>query len=312
MVELVGYRDGQSRVQLRDHSTLLFSSNSMLVLRCIMKLIMKKKYIAVLGITSLLVTLLGPVLRAAADQGFYVIDKSARPGMLVTVSATDPNVAEPATMDKAAAMVGVLGDEPTSFDIQDGQQNVLTGGVRDTLVSTIYGDIKKGNYVTASSIVGFGGRLVGSGWVVGIAQADFNSSTQGAVKSSVSDATGKQQDVYVGSIPVLIKVLYYDETQAVKERDISFIPEDLQRAIDSIAGRRASQIAVVLASILLLVGLFIGGIITHSAIKNGIKSTARQPLAKKAIFLRMVQSCLIGLGIILATIIGAFVIVRII
>jgi len=276
-----------------------------------MKSIMRKKYLGLIGMATLAVTLLGPAIRVVADQGFYVIDTAARPGMLMTVNANDPNVAEPATIEKAASMVGILGDQPTSFDIQDGQQNVLTGGVRNTLITSVYGDIKKGNYITASSIVGFGGKLTGSGWVVGIAQADFDSSTPGAVKSSVSDANGNQQDVYVGNIPVLIKVLYYDESQPLKERDVTFLPESLQKVTDSIAGRRASQIAVLLAAFLLASGLFIGGLIANSAVRNGIKSTARQPLAKQAIVLRMLQSCLIGLGIVITSVVGALVLIRI-
>lgn len=272
---------------------------------------MKKRYVAWLSAGALLTILTVPIQKIAADQGFYVIDKSARPGMLMSVSANDPNVATPATTENAADMVGVLSDVPTSLDIQDGQQNILTGGVRNTLVTTIHGDIKKGNYITASSIVGFGGRLVGSGWVVGIAQADFDGNTPGAIKSTVADNAGVQQDVHAGNVPVLIKVLYYDESLALEERDISFIPEKLQKAVDTIAGRRASQIAILMAAFLLLVGLFVGGLITNSAIRNGIKSTARQPLAKQAILMRMVQSCLIGLGVILGSIIGAFVLIRI-
>lgn len=247
-----------------------------------------------------------------ADQGFYVVDPSTRTGMVMSVSQNDKNVAEPAIEETAPALVGVLGDQPTSFDIQDGQKNILTGGVRDTLVSTINGDIKKGDYITASFVRGIGAKLNGSGWVIGIAQSDFDSSSAGAVATSVDDQAGSQRTVHIGKVPVLIKVLYYDDSEPLKERDISFIPESFQSVIDSIAGKRASQMAVLMAGILLLAGLLIAGIIVYSAIKNGIVSTARQPLAKQAIVRRMVESCLIALGIIIISIFGALVIIRII
>lgn len=273
---------------------------------------MTRKHYGLLGIGLLTGFLMSPLVKVAADQGFYVIDSSARPGMLMSVSDTDPNVAVPATTDNAKSLVGVLGDEPTSFDIQDGQQNILTGGIRNTLVTTINGDIKKGDYITASSIVGLGGKLEGSGWVVGIAQGEFTDSSQGAVKLTVTDTNGTQHDVYVGSTPILIKVLYYDDRPAVKERDVSFIPEKLQKTIDTIAGRRASQVAVILASLVVLAGLFIGGLIAYTATRSGIVSTARQPLAKQAIIRKMLQSCLIAFAIVAASLAGAFVIVRIV
>lgn len=297
-------------MNLRDHSTLFICKRYWLSGSCIMKLIMIKKNLLWLGVGFLLAVLVISFSKVFADQGFYVIDKSARPGMLMSVSANDPNVAEPAKVDRAESMIGILGDEPTTLDIQDGQKNVLTGGVRNTLVTTINGDIKKGDYITATLVVGFGGKLHGSGWAVGIAQADFDSSTAGAIMSNIIDTSNKQQEVSVGSVPVLIKVLYYDETKPTKERDISFIPEKFQKALDAIVGRRASQLAMLMASILLLVGLFVGGTITNSAVRNGIKSTARQPLAKQAILWRMAQACLIGLGVIIGSLIGAFVLLR--
>lgn len=272
---------------------------------------MARKYFGWLGVSLIAGLLLGPLSGVSADQGFYVINKAARPGMLMSVSATDPNVAEPASVDTAESLIGILGDQPTSFDFQDGQKNVLTGGVRNTLVTTVYGDIKKGDFITASSVIGMGAKLVGSGWVVGIAQSDFSSATQGAVTSMVTNEAGRQHEVYAGMVPVLIKVVYHDDMQSEKERDVSFIPESLLREIESITGRKASQFAVMLAFLLLIAGLVIGGLIVYSAVKNGITSISRQPLAKQVIMQRMIQSCIVAFALILASIVGALILIKI-
>jgi F0F1-type ATP synthase membrane subunit c/vacuolar-type H+-ATPase subunit K len=245
---------------------------------------------------------------AFADQAFYVIDKSVRPGMLMSTTA-DPNVVEPATAANAASLVGVLNDENTTFDVQPGQMTVVTGGVRDALVTTIDGDIKSGDPISASSIVGFGSKLEGAGWIVGVAQGDMNSGTEGAIKSTVADSSGKQHEAYAGSVPVLIKVTYFDPAAADRKRD--FVPIKIQEAVESITGRHASQLAILLAFLILLAGFFVAGLIINSAIRSAIQATARQPLAKQAILRRMVQSCGLGVGLLIVAVFGALGILRI-
>lgn len=251
-----------------------------------------------------------PVSLASADQGFYVTDTSAKPGMLMSLSS-NPEVAELATPERASSLVGILGEGVTSFDVQEDQVNIITDGVSSTLVSTIGGDIRVGDRITASSLAGIGSKLTGNGWVVGIAQASFDSSSTGAVKSSVTDVSGVKHDVYVGKIPVLVNVTNYNDTQTPEESDSSIIPNSLQKAVDSIAGKRASQIAVILAFLMLASGFFVAALIANAAIRNAIISTGRQPLAKQAILRRMVQACLLALGLLFVSVVGALILIRI-
>ncbi len=262
---------------------------------------LKLSLLAVIVLPTLLIF----TLAAHADQAFYVTDKSARPGMVVSLSK-NPSVVEPATPDNTASLLGVLGDSSAGLESQPGQITVHTEGASSTLVSTLTGDIEVGDHLTASSLSGFGSKLTGSGWIIGTAQASFNAQSAGALKSTITDAGGAKHDVYVGSIPVIIKVMFYSAVPS----DKSILPKNLQQVVDSIAGRHASQVAILLGFLLLIAGLIISGLIVSVTVKNAMQATARQPLAKGIILQRMVQSCAIALCILVGAVGGAFVIIH--
>jgi F0F1-type ATP synthase membrane subunit c/vacuolar-type H+-ATPase subunit K len=106
-------------------------------------------------------------------------------------------------------------------------------------------------------------------------------------------------------------VTYFNPSTTGNQPSKTIIPETLQATVDSIAGRRASQLAVLLAFILVMAGFIVAGFIISSAIKSAMAATARQPLAKQAIFQRMFQSCALALGIVAASMVSALVVVRI-
>lgn len=243
-----------------------------------------------------------------AGQSFYVTDKSARTGMIMSLS-NNQGVATPASLENISSLVGVLNETEAEIDIEPGQVNVQTDGLGSVLVSTINGDIKVGDKITASSLVGIGAKLSSSnGWIVGIAQGSLDASTPGAVKSSITDATGAPKEVLVATIPMLVNVTYFNDKAS---EEPSAVPNRLQKIVDSIAGKRASQAAIFLSFFLLIAGIVVASVITNTAVRNGIQSAARQPLAKKDTMRRMIQACAAAFGILLATIASALVIIRI-
>lgn len=255
--------------------------------------------------------LLIPIFSSVAHAGrsFYITDQSARAGMIMSLTQNE-GVAEPTNTENAATAVGVLDPSKAEFDMQPGQVNVQTEGTSATLVSTLNGDINVGDKIGVSSLTGLGAKLTGTGWVVGIAQGSFETGSNGAVKSSATDSSGNKQEVYVGSIPVSIKVMYFNN-QTGGATAKSVLPENLQQIVDSLAGRRASQTAVVLAFILLLAGFVIAGLIVYAAVSQAIRATARQPLAKQAVMRRMLQACAVALAILGASLLSASIVIRI-
>lgn len=248
-------------------------------------------------------------LSVLANQGFYTTTNNIRPGMLVSLSQ-NPGVVEPSSDKTTTALVGVVGDSPSDGPIEANQISVQTDGVVKVLVSTVGGDIKVGDRIGPSSLVGFGAKSTGSGWVVGTAQDSLSKETDGAVATAVMDSSSQTQEVYAKSIPVQVKVVYH-ATPAPPSPKSSAVPEEIQSVADSVAGKRASTVAIVLSFLLILSGISIAGLIVITTVRKGIESIARQPLVKQVITSRMIQSFGIAMAIIVSVNVGALVLLRI-
>lgn len=244
--------------------------------------------------------------QAHADQAFYLLDKSARQGMLVSLSK-NPDTVQPADTSNAPSLVGVIGSNDSNFDVQNDQVNVRTDGVADVLVTTIYGNIQIGDRISPSSILGFGAKQTQSGWIAGTAQGSLSPSTPHAVKTTITENNGKHRTVYAASIPVLIKVAYIPETAQAQD---SALPANLQRLANTIAGKNASVMAVVFGFLLLIIGFVIAALITTASVRNGLSAISRQPLAKPHIVRQMFRSFAMALGILLFAVIGSMAIIR--
>lgn len=260
-------------------------------------------------VTVITFLLLAMPVVASAGRGFYVIDKSARPGMLMSLTAS-PDVVEPASDKTAEKLVGVMGDAPTDLDIQEGQTQIQTDGVIEVLVSTINGDIKAGDRIVPSSLLGFGAKSTGNGWIVGLAQDSFDAATKGAVQSKAVDSSGREVDVHAGRLRVLVKVTYFSQQNEDPEK--LRLPRVLQSIADNIANKRATQTAIILGFFLVFCGLVVSSVILYTAIRNGIVAIARQPLTKDVIMRKMIQVCMLAFALLLATIGGAAVIIRVV
>jgi|GEM_PF-1913713 len=266
---------------------------------------MKKLAYLASGILAITLLLSWPA-NSYADQAFYTIDKTARQGMMVSLSK-NPGVVEPTDITNAASLVGVIDPGGNNLEVQNGQVNVRTEGVVNVLVTTIGGDIKVGDRIAPSTIVGLGAKQAGSGWVVGTAQGSLDSSTGDAVKTNVTESSGQHRQVYAASIPVLIKVTYI--TAEAAQNQSGFLAS-LQKAADTIVGKHASMAAVILGFLILIVGLAIATLIITTTIRSGLKGISRQPLSRKQIVRQMTRSTALGVGILLLAIFGSMSIVR--
>lgn len=258
-----------------------------------------------------LLVVLAPAVASASSQSFYSLDNTAKGGMLVTLTSNS-KVVTPAVSQNAKSLVGVVaGSDDASLDQQPGQISVSTDGVSNALVSTLNGDISVGDRITASSIAGVGSKLTGSGWIVGTAQAAVNSHTPGAAQTNAKNSQGVNTTVYVASIPVIIKVVYY--TAAGNSSDqAKWIPQTLQAIANDVAGKSVSTIAVVLSSIVLIVGVLLAGFIINSAVRGGMLAISRQPLAKSIITRQIIRSFALALFILGVMLAGAWIILRLV
>lgn len=253
-----------------------------------------------------------PVATSASTQNFNVLNNQAQLGMLMS-STNNTGVAEPATANNASSLLGVA----TSVDSTDitqkikaGEIPIQTDGQTVALVSTLNGNIKVGDRITASSIVGIGAKVAKSSWIVGIAQGSLDSSTQNAAPTMITDSAGNAHQVYVASIPVVVKVTYYtvppktkSETKVIKE---SMFPTSIQSAADKLAGKHVADSVILLTIIICLAGVVVAGMVVSSAVRGGFAAIARQPLTKGIILRRVGQSFLLAF-VLLALVVSASV-----
>lgn len=261
------------------------------------------------SVVILLLVVLGTVVPAqAATKAFDVLKADTQPGMLVSLTP-NAGVVEPATTNNASFLTGVIttGDEP--FDFQAGQVSVETGGEASGFVSTINGDIKVGDRITVSALAGVGAKAGDSGWIIGVAQGSLDAKSAGAVATTVTDSKGSKRQVYVTRVPIIVNVAYYVKPNGTPSS--TPVPNKLQDFADAVAGKRASLVAVVLGSLVLLAGVIMAGVIVNSAIRGAIAAVARQPLSRASVFRMQRRSFVTAMLILSAAITGAFLVVRI-
>lgn len=247
---------------------------------------------------------------SAGTQSFYAVNNNAQPGMLMSLTA-NAKVVQPSTAQTIRSFVGlVAGPNDATLNQQPGQVSLNTDGVANALVSTVNGNISTGDRITTSTIAGIGAKMVGSGWIIGTAQGSLNAHSPGAVQTTVKSSQGANQSIYVGSIPVIIKALYYTAPGNSTSQS-TWIPASLQQAANSIAGKHVSTLALITSFIVLVVGIFLATLIINSAVRGGMLAISRQPLSKLTIERKIIQSFGLALIILVFMLAGAWLLLRV-
>jgi len=234
--------------------------------------------------------------QGAISQGFKTDDSAASIGSLVSLETGNRNFIQLATSDKANQLVGVVGQKPL-VALGDGSQQVqvVVSGLAPTLVSNINGDIKVGDKVTASPLRGIGMKAVNSSQVVGIAESSLSESPTST--HTLTDKAGKTVQVKIGTISVQVNVSYYAAPQSKLD---TIVPTFLVNLGSAVAGKDVSPLRVLLSSLCLLVGFIGAGIMLQAAIRSGILSIGRNPLAHSALRRSLIDVLLTSLGFLLA------------
>lgn len=292
------------------HLALLLKAQAAIIGR--MKLLQTNIRLTKITLTTviLLATIATPSLALAATHNFNVLDNSSQTGMLVSLTQHS-GVVEPATTKNTPRLIGVIGANDKDPAPPSGQVSVKSDEQAEALVSTLEGNIKVGDRITASSIVGVGAKMQGTGWVVGIAQSSLDSKTTGAASSFVVDSKGAKHQVYVTHIPVLVKVAYYNAPGSVLQKTSDLVPQQLQNLANNAAGKHVSALALVLSTLLLIIGLVLSGLVITSSVRGGFLAISRQPLAKRVILREELQSFAMSALILIVVLVGAFALLRI-
>lgn len=231
-------------------------------------------------------------------------------GTIVSVGE-NPGIVKATNSDNIENLVGVvLKPENALLTVTStaGEVQVVSEGIAMALLSTLEGDIKVGDRVTASSINGMGAKASKSMRVLGTAQASLDSKTGGAIKTKIKDKSGTEREVYMAKLPVLVGVTYYSTGEVEKP----LVPSFVQKFANSVAAREVSQLPLVISIVIFLITLVASGIILFTAIRSSIVSIGRNPLSRPSIIRGLIQVVFLVMGLLGVGLAAIFLVLRLV
>lgn len=184
---------------------------------------------------------------------------------------------------------------------------IARNGIAQINVTDFNGQIKNGDYVTSSQIPGKGQKATSSGYVIGVALADFNTAQAQTITTNFQGPNSPSQ-VHLGQVPVAIRIEYAELTNS---RSFSRLLDSLNIAFtqNTQNPERAIQfIKYIIAGITVLISVLISFFAFSRAIPKGIEAMGRNPLAERAILATIILNIMftivtIGLGLAAALVI---------
>src|SRR5690606_32548898 len=131
--------------------------------------------------------------------------------------------------------------------------------------------------------------------IVGIAQGEMSGTSEEELKTE----TGATETVTVGTVPILVAVAYH-----YQQPEKTIIPAALQNIANSIAGKPANTIPILISAGVFLITLVVVTVIIYSMIKGSIISVGRNPLAQSAVYRGVIQLSVLVLAILAAGLIS--------
>ncbi|MBP9827012.1 hypothetical protein KBC99_00865 [Candidatus Saccharibacteria bacterium] len=238
----------------------------------------------------------------------YASDESIAIASLVSRKPDDGERVVQANSNNRPNIVGVVIDKSDSFVAYSSSQAgvaVATSGTVNINVSTVNGDIKVGDQLTASPVSGFAMKATGAGKVVGRAVADFSKSTNGAQIRSIATEDGRSLDVAIGIIPADIMIT--DWVGQTGSQNV--LVDGLTSFTSNVTGRTVSASNAILAALVLALAVLVSGIILFTSVGSSIKSLGRNPLSHAVIRRSLAQVILIVIALLTAAIVVAFLII---
>lgn len=270
------------------------------------------KNIIKLSIAISLFLVLFSVLGASAQeftQGYGTNDQLLR-GSLVSRDEEDETLVDGANTDNLSKLFGVVvrSDESAVLLTTDtAGVYVATTGRYEVLVSTLGGDIKTGDYITASSITGIGMKAGDSQeLVIGQALQDLDLSNSDAIlgTTTATSADGKVHDVAIARILADLDVKR-------NPRLSQSAPELIVRFSELIAGKPVSLLRVYAAMAVLIVTAGLGGTMLYSGIKSSFVAVGRNPLSKRSIMKGLIQVVATSMAIFLSGFFAVYLILKV-
>lgn len=192
-------------------------------------------------------------------------------------------------------MVGVYDTEPAlAFEpeLTNDLVPIITTGVVEVLVNNSGGAIQAGDSITSSSTPGVGMRASKSGFILGVAQENYDSAE-------------------AGQIPVLLDIKFaYGADSPDSERITSRLLTILSASSIAALEDPAVAFRTLVGSLILVLSLIIAFITFARIAQKGIDALGRNPLAGRMIGVGIVLNVAVSILIILGGIAGAYFVIN--
>lgn len=235
---------------------------------------------------------------SAISQG-YTTNETFSAGSLVSRQG---EALHKASTQNEAQLLGIVSSNEI-VELNKGNVQVVTVGVVNAYVSTISGDIKQGNAIAASPLEGVGMKAEKSGYIIGIAQADFSQAQQ-AYEVETKTREGQTTKVKVGLLPVKVQVGYY----TLPDIETSPYPAFLTHLVTNIAGKEVPVLRVTLALVILLIGIIVIIILIYTSVRFSLISIGRNPLAAHSVHKGLIGSVLFAMGVLVFTLLSLYLV----
>lgn len=220
-----------------------------------------------------------------------IVDTSVSNGDIVSFSPSVGYLLSKTPYD--AGIVGVVSNNPAiSLETNGNQRSYPVVSTGDTLlnVTTINGNIKKGDPITTSHVAGKGMKATTTGYIVGSALEAYTSADKNAVKQIV----------------VTLNVHYY-----VAKGSVSSSLFDIFNLSALATYEEPLQVFKYFMAALILVLSFIFGFFSFARTANkGLEALGRNPLASRMIEFGMLLNIIVAIIIILSGLVIAFFVIR--
>lgn len=234
---------------------------------------------------------------------YEIKDKEAQIGDIV-VQDPEKGIVR-ATRTNSENIFGVIVKKPIFLFRPKGIEGkpIVRSGIVYVNVTDIYGEIKKGDFITSSEIPGKGARAQ-EGYVLGRALEDFD-------KKETKELEFKGRKIRMGKILVAINIQFLKRKGKEKKETLEFFPSLFRDYFNlpSLAEKRniISLVQLFSGIFILLLSFYFGFSVFSKGIIKGIESIGRNPLARDSIIFSVVLNMIltllmIGGGIVAASI----------
>ena len=252
----------------------------------------------------LLLCLLGPTTAfaetGAISQSYQTSSSSISAGTLVSLTGNGSGTVAPATTSTVGKIVGIAASQP-ALELSSSNMSsvqIVVGGTTEALVSDANGAVMAGDEITVSPIAGVGMKAIDAGQIVGTALKSLNSVK--TVSEQATTKTGQHKTIHVGLLPVSVNISYYSAAPTAGSVS-AYIPPFLQSVANAIAGKAVSPLRVLVGTVALLMGFCAVISMLYVAIRSGVISLGRNPLAENALRRGIVDVFIAAIGVLVVT-----------